>query len=151
VTAVGRIAILVTRRCSAVAGMQRCIIDRRAGSNCVLNAVGAERRRPHIDERDAFATLSDRYRNDRPILSPSIELLVRPTAGRHRHPDRGEQLVWLQSRLQEPREEVVYPDLALSVRPTRDEGCSKGNRGRGQIGCRVGVGKRASDRAAVTN
>ena len=67
------------------------------------------------------------------------------------HADLGEDLVGLERRLEERAVEVDRRDLAGAVRALGHVGGTEGERGRGEIGRRVGVRDRATERATVAH
>ena len=102
----------------------------------------------HVHKRDRVAL--HRHTDDRPVDGAFGELLERPAGrGGFGHPDLGQQFTSLQRRIEQAEEELVGTDLALAVRPARNQRRVQREDDRGQVGCRVAVRQGAADGAAV--
>src|SRR5262245_46928384 len=109
-----------------------------------------ERRPTHVHERDTRRAVPDRHRaDDRPVLRPALELLVREPTRRLRDSDLGEQLVGLEDGLEEPVKELGRADSPFTTRSPYDEHGVEREQQCGQIRRRVAVRNRSADRSPV--
>jgi hypothetical protein len=151
----------VFRRCVEVGGrirvhgrFARCDIRRRTLLERVLDRVGAQRGRPHIDERDPGGAADTRrnHPDDRVVLRPPIELLeaeaVRTGLG---YTNLRQQLVGFERGFEESSMKVVRGNVALTIRTSHHEGrFEREQRGR-EIGRGIAMGDRPADRSPVAD
>ncbi len=146
--AVGPVGADVVGGAGTFGGVRGRLGGRRAGGQRGFHPGGAQRRSSHVDQGDA--AVLDGAADDGPVDRPLGELLERPAAGGGlRHPDLGEQFVWLELGLEQALEELPDTDLPAPVGPARDDRRVQREQDGGQVGGGVGVRDRAADRAAV--
>ncbi len=146
--AVVRVGVEVVAGGGALRRQRRGLLDRRARLQRPLGGGGSQRGAAHGGERDPAVVDGDA--DDGPVVGPPDELLVPPAhRSAARHPDRGEQFVGLERRLERPDEEVVNAHHAHARRPADLDRAAEREQRHRQVGGRVRVRERAADGAAV--
>ena len=126
---------------------------RSAVAETILDGRGADGRGAHVHERHSRRVAADRsHADDRPVLGPPVELLegeAHASALRDAH--LGDHLVGCECALEEAFEEVIRRDLALAVAALRHDRAPQREHARRQVGRRIGVRERSTQRAAVAH
>src|SRR5262245_56996995 len=109
---------VVARRARSLSGLLGGLRRIGARRERLLDARGPQGRRPHVRQRDVRAAVpaNGSHTDRRPVLGPTVELLVGPAAGSGLgYADLGEDLLRIERGLQEPAEALGDREPALPL------------------------------------